>query len=195
MPIPLVSLNVLIYTVLGLYALKASARSGPGPVRLLWRLAALPALAVALGGVQRLALQIAQAGWLPNGSFDVLLFEWQIGQSILVAAIGVAMFVGIRGVERRFAELESVAGAMLGRLAHVDVTSIALTPREQEVLDILGGSTFVDDKTLSEKLGVSPNTVHTHIGTLLKKTKLNDRRDLAVLAYLLHNGEHPPLRT
>ena len=192
MPIPLITLNLLLFAGLGWYDLAMAARSGSDGLRLLWRLAALPAFAVVVGGVQRFALQAARAGWLPDGAQEILLVEWQIGQSMLVAGVALVMLLGIRRLGRRFNELESVAGAMLDRLALVDVTSITLTSREREVLELIGGSALVDDKTLAEKLGVSSATVHTHVTALLRKTKLTDRRDLAVLAYLLRKPPPEP---
>ena len=154
---------------------------------LLWRLMALPAFAVVVGGIQRLAIQAARVGWLPEGSLEFLLVESQISQSIITAVIGLIMFLGVRRVGRRLADVESVAGAVLDRVTRVDVDSLDLTPRQREVLEVLGGSSLVDNKTLSEKLGVSTETVHTHMSALLRKTKLNDRRDLAVVAYLHRN--------
>lgn len=192
MPLPLVVVNILLFAGLGLYALRLAARAPSGGVRLLWRLCTLPALAVVVGGVQRLAVQAARVGWIPETTIDFLLHEWQVVQSLIVVTIGIVMFMGMRRVAGRFAAVESVAGAMMDRLTGIDVDQLKLTPRETEVLEVLGGSSLVDNKTLAEKLSVSPDTVHTHIGSLLKKSKLNDRRDLAVLAYLHRQRTQDP---
>lgn len=184
MPLPLVVVNIVLFAGLGWYALvSASSASWPG-VRLLWRLAALPAFALVVGGLQRLAVQAARVGWIPENTLDFLLVEWQIGQSLIVAVIGVAMIIGMRRVAGRFSDVESVAGAMMDRVSGVEIESLNLTPREVDVLQVLGDSALVDNKTLAEKLGVSADTVHSHVGSLLRKSKLSDRRDLAVVAYL-----------
>ena len=184
MPMPLVVLNIILFGLLGVYALTMAGRSPWRGVRLLWQLLSLPAFAVVVGGLQRLAIQAVRLGWLPEESLEFLLAQYQVAQSLIVAGIGVAMFVGMRRVSHRFSDVESVAGAMMDRITVVDVDSLDLTPREKEVLEVLGGSSLVDNKTLAEKLGVSADTVHSHVGSLLRKSKLSDRRDLAVVAYV-----------
>lgn len=184
MALPLVAINILLFAGLALYALVVAQRVPAEPARQLWRLLVLPAFAVVVGGLRRLAVQAVQIGWLHEDSLDFLLVEWQIGQSVVVAIIGLATVLGIRRVAHRFARLESVAGAMLDRIKDLSLDSLDLTPRERQVLEVLGASTLVDNKTLAENLGVSTETVHSHISALLRKTKLSDRRDLALVAYL-----------
>lgn len=184
MPLPLVVVNIVLFAGLGWYALNSASKETAPDVRLLWRLAALPAFALVVGGLQRLAIQAARVGWIPENTLDFLLVEWQVGQSLIVAAIGIAMIVGMRRVAGRFSDVESVAGAMMNRISGIDLESLELTRREMEVLEVLGDSSLVDNKTLAEKLGVSADTVHSHVGSLLRKSKLSDRRDLAVVAYV-----------
>lgn len=57
------------------------------------------------------------------------------------------------------------------------VASLGLTPRECQVLDLLAsGST---NNELAQALGVSPNTVKTHLASLFAKLKV-DRRVKAI---------------
>lgn len=190
MPIPLVLLNLLLFLGLAVYALSVSKAATSGSIRTLWRLAVLPAAAVILGGFQRLAIQASRAGWLPY-ELDFFLEEWQIAQSVVVAIIGIYTFLGMRRLASRFLDVETVVGDMVDRVKNAALHDLNLTRREQEVLNVIGTSTQIDDRTLAEKLGVSADTAHTHVSNLLRKTKLRDRRDLIVVAFLLRaHGDH-----
>jgi DNA-binding CsgD family transcriptional regulator len=185
MAFALVAFNTLLFAGLAAYALTMAARAQSGSVRWLWRLTALPAAAVVVGGLHRIAVQSARLGWLPEDKLELLLHEWQIVKSLAAAVIGIAAFVGMRHLAGRLSELEWVVGEMLDRAQNVDLEVLELTAREREVLGVIAGSSLIDDKTLAEKLGVSADTVHTHVQRLLRKSKLRDRRDLVVLAFLL----------
>lgn len=189
MPIPLVVFNLLLFVGLGWYVLVVAARAPSASVRLLWRLAVLPIAAIVIGGIQRLAVQAVRVGWLPEETLDLLLDEYQTVQSLVVAAIGIVTFLVVRRLAIRFTDLEVVTGDMVDRVKGIDLDTLRLTRREHDVLEVLGAGTMIDDRTLAEKLMVSPATVHTHVNSLLKKTKLRDRRDLVVVAFLLRTQE------
>jgi DNA-binding CsgD family transcriptional regulator len=185
MAVALVVFNVVLFAGLATYALVVARRTPSRSVRRAWRLAALLAAAMVAGGLHRVAVQAARVGWLPEERLELLLREWLIVKSLAVAAIGIAGFIGMRHLARRFSDLEWIVGEVLDRAQGVDLDALDLTAREQEVLDVIGTSSRIDDKTLAEKLSVSPGTVHTHVRTLLRKTELRNRRDLAVVAFLL----------
>lgn len=185
MPLFLVAFNTLLFAGLAAYALVVASRAGSKSVRWLWRVGALPAAAVVVGGLHRIAVQLARRDWLPEERLEVLLNEFQILKSLAVTVIGLAAFVGMRLLAGRLTELEWVVGEVLDRAQKVDLEALALTAREREVLDVIAVSSAIDDKSLAEKLHVSPETAHTHVQRLLRKTKLRDRRDLVVVAFLL----------
>jgi DNA-binding CsgD family transcriptional regulator len=185
MPLVLVVFNTVLFAGLAVYALVVAAPTQSRSVRWLWRLAALPAAAVVAGGLHRIAIHAARMGWLPEQRLEPLLNEWQIVKSLAVTGIGIAAFLGMRRLACRLSDLEWVVGEVLDRARGVDLDALHLTPRERGVLDVIGVSSRIDDRTLAEKLDVSADTVHTHVRALLRKTKLRDRRDLAVVAFLL----------
>lgn len=67
-----------------------------------------------------------------------------------------------------------------------------LTPREWEVLDQLRGRRTTTE--IAEALGISPETVRTHVKHVLHKTGSSDRRDAVARARQL-NGEAAKSRT
>lgn len=58
--------------------------------------------------------------------------------------------------------------------------STQLTPREIQVLRLL--TTGIGNEKIAENLGISPNTVKTHIQHLLDKTGFTSRTQLAIQA-------------
>ena len=185
MPIYLVALNVLIFTGLGWYVLRVSRTAPTETIYTMWRLAVLPVVAVVLGGLQRVAIQAVRVGWLPDEALELLLEGWQVAQSAIVALIGIYTLIGMKRLADRIFRIQVVIGDMADRVGSMSLEELKLTHREREVLTVIGSSTQIDDRSLSEKLGISPDTAHTHVSSLLKKTKLRDRRDLMVLAYSL----------
>jgi DNA-binding CsgD family transcriptional regulator len=74
-----------------------------------------------------------------------------------------------------------VAGSILDRVSHVDISSLQLSKREEQVLDMIGNGRITDVE-LSESLHISASTVQTHIKNLLRKTGLKSRQDLIAVA-------------
>ena len=66
------------------------------------------------------------------------------------------------------------------RLVAAPLAKVGLSPREKEVLALVAeGRT---NKAIAETLFVSPNTVKTHVASLLSKLHANSRVQLAALA-------------
>ena len=197
MPITFILLNLALFTGLGVYALLLARRTSFESIRLLWHLAVLPVAALVVSGLHRLAVQAARVGWLPAEWTDFLLHEWQVAQSLVVTGIALVTFLGMTRLARRLSDVESLAGELVDRVTHVDLDNLTLTPKEWEVLQVIGSNTPIDDKSLAEKLSVAPSTVHSHVLSLMRKTKLRSRRELSVLAYLdnQHRRRHGPSTT
>ncbi len=180
----LVALNLLAFLLLfaaslRFYKLEASQR-----VRRLWLVVALASAALVVGSLQRVLLQAGALGWISASSQTRVVEDWQVVQSLLVAALAVGVFLIVKGLARSIAASERIAGSILDRVSHVDPTELELTQREQEVLATIG-SGLVTDSDLSTALHISPSTVQTHVKSLLRKTGLNRRQDLIGVAYLV----------
>lgn len=185
MLLTLVLVNTGLFIGLGVYAAREARRLRGGSVGMLWSIALLPIVAVVLGGAQRIALQAIAFDRLATTYWRFLVETWQATQTLIVGAIGLATFVRMRRLSARMYDVELIAGNLVDRVKAMSFREFHLTNRESEVLHLIGTSEQVDDRTLARKLSISPATVHTHVMRLLKKTKLRDRRDLAVLAVLL----------
>ena len=56
-----------------------------------------------------------------------------------------------------------------------------LTPREQEILDLLAGG--LDQRAIAERLVISPKTVATHIQRILGKLGVRSRAQAVAFAH------------
>lgn len=107
--------------------------------------------------------------------------------TVMVAAVVVGCLVrDVRLLWNQLVRLEVVAGSVLRRVSRVE--PVHLTPKEAEVLRLLGEASRIDDASLADDLCLSRATVHSHISSLLRKTSLHDRRDLAAYAQLRRGG-------
>ena len=84
-------------------------------------------------------------------------------------------------VDESLAVLEAAHGVVANSPAH-RATSLAqsLSPREQEVLALVAAGR--SNKAIAEELYVSPNTVKTHVASLLNKFQVDSRTHLAAIA-------------
>jgi DNA-binding NarL/FixJ family response regulator len=86
-----------------------------------------------------------------------------------------------------------VAGAPAGVAAPAAETLERLTPREREVLALVGRGH--SNAEIAEQLVLSPLTAKTHVARLFSKLGARDRAQLVVTAYesgLVRPGAHPP---
>jgi DNA-binding CsgD family transcriptional regulator len=133
---------------------------------------------LAYGGL--LALGTLALSWL-NYHRMALAFPWQV-QVLGVAAV--FLVLGVWAGARLFAgrgEVPAFDGNPEAR------RSLGLSERETEVLGLLAAG--LSNKEIAARLGVSPNTVKTHVARLLEKLDARRRteailkaRELGILA-------------
>jgi two-component system nitrate/nitrite response regulator NarL len=73
-----------------------------------------------------------------------------------------------------------VAGARTSEEEHVALLAALLTPREHEVLELLVAG--ASGERIAKELGISPNTVRTHVQNVLNKLQVNSRLEAATFA-------------
>ncbi len=86
-----------------------------------------------------------------------------------------------------------VSGAPAGVAPPAAETLERLTPREREVLSLVGRGH--SNAEIAERLVLSPLTAKTHVARLFSKLGARDRAQLVVMAYesgLVRPGAHPP---
>ena len=114
---------------------------------------------------------------LAAGAF---LLQW-LQYNYLVRAFSTEIYIGL--IALIFAGLGVWAGMRLARRPasatfeknKAAIASLGITLREQEVLALLAAGK--SNKEIADKLGVSPNTVKTHVARLLEKLEARRRTD------------------
>jgi DNA-binding CsgD family transcriptional regulator len=177
----LVAFNAILFLVLTVWSLRLWRHEPSRRTRMLWLTVALVSGALVFGAIQRLLLQAALLDWIDVSATESVLMNWQFIQSIVVGVLAVTAFVSMRRVAASMVVSERVAGSILDRVSHVDISSLQLSKREEQVLDMIGNGRITDVE-LSESLHISASTVQTHIKNLLRKTGLKSRQDLIAVA-------------
>lgn len=139
-------------------------------------------VAFAVGSLHRLAVQAVLNDWLPQATFEPLLTEFQIAQSIVAMAAAWLVLRKLQVVASPLAEIERVLGAFVDRVADVaPMDQLGLSKREQEVLEVMRRGAITDAEIAAE-LHIASETARSHVKSIFRKTGLADRRDLVVLA-------------
>jgi len=146
----LVGLNGVLF--LGIFVLSLRYRkreSSPRMIRL-WTIVALVSGALVVGAIQRVLVQASTLDWLPRSALESATTDWQLIQSTVVSILAVLAFTRVRDLAKTFAASERVAGSILDRVRHVDLDAMDISPRESEVLNLIG-SGLLTDAELSER--------------------------------------------
>jgi len=130
-------------------------------------------------------------------AFALAALEW-LQVRYMVRAVSPELYIGVLALA--FTALGIWAGQRLTPRPAADgpfarneaaIRSLGLTPRECEILDLLASGR--SNKELARSLGISPNTVKTHVARLYEKLGV-DRRIRAVeearVLALIPRGDH-----
>lgn len=180
----LVVVNALAFLVLVIMSLRLRRREKIVWIRRLWTIVALASGAVVLGSFQRMTIQAASVGWLPETAADRVTSDLQVPQSLIVLALLVGAFATLKKLSDSMAVSDRLSASLLDRVRHVNPKTLHLTNRETEVLALIGKGVTADSD-LAAALHISASTVQSHVKSLLKKTELNSRMDLVAVAMLV----------
>lgn len=188
--IVVITANTVIFGWLAVNALlRARKSSGPG-IRRLHVAAGAASAAVAVGGIQRVALQSVVIGWLPEDALGIILERLALAQALVVALLAATAWRLLRAVRERATTSDSILAAF-GEEAHpVDWAAVKLTSRQAEVLEVMAGGVLADSR-IAEALDISIETVRSHVKAIFKATGSTSRIEL-VVAYHQHGDPHPP---
>jgi DNA-binding NarL/FixJ family response regulator len=134
------------------------------------RVVALTALAD--GNLVREALQAGFSGYITKDT-QADMFVRAV-QGVLDGQIVVPERLGKTAFEPAAVEVSSLERSTAGLLAR------QLTPRELEVLEMLARGAGGGE--IAQRLGVSPNTVRTHVQGILSKLQVHSRLEAAAFA-------------
>lgn len=179
--------NFALFAWLAYVSVQRSRTEGSARLRSVALVTAAVSVAFMLGAIQRMALQAVRAGWLPEGTTDVLLSDWQAVQSLAALGIGIFAAMTLHRVWGPLANAERMVEVLTERVAPTDVPLDELTPREREVLEAIA-SGILTDRDLAEALFISPSTARTHVKNMLRKTGLTNRRELMLVGVSQSNG-------
>jgi DNA-binding NarL/FixJ family response regulator len=112
-----------------------------------------------------LALAVAALQWLEH-RFVMRAFSFEIYVALVAAGfVALGLWAGMRLTPRP-------AGTVFER-NEAAIRSIGLTSREFEILELLASGQ--SNKELARTLGISPNTVKTHVARLYEKLEVANR--------------------
>jgi len=159
----------------------AALHAPRGPFRVLSLGGATVCLLLVFSSLHHLLLAAARAGLLPSHWVDWLLGPIAALQATLAVLVGVSAVVVARQYWHRVGRAHTMVGLLTDRLpSDATARQAGLTPREQEVLDLIRRG-LISDREVAEALQISPATAATHVQRILRKTGLHNRRDLMLL--------------
>lgn len=179
----LLAANAMLFAGMGIWGL-LMARGWRSPrLRPFGWLIAAVCVAFLLGSVQRLGLQAHRHGLVNDGFNDLLLADLQVVKSTLALLLGIVGVVLIRRLHLEMRRMSRVVSVMTERVTMTgSVSELGLTPRELQVLEIIGQGTM-SDQQIAEELQIAGATAKTHVRNILRKAGLSNRRDLLVLVH------------
>lgn len=171
--------NTVLFAFLAYDLFARATRSTTKGLRRIRLASGAACAAVALGGVQRLLLQAIHLDAVSVSFTDFVLEDQALVQSVVVAALGIFAWRSLRKVEADVMTAESLLNAFGAEVGDVDWSEVNLTRRQEEVLKLVGRG-VVNDAQLADELGVSTETVRSHVKAVMKKVGVSSRIELAV---------------
>jgi len=172
---------VLLLTALTVGLGIAARRARPGALRALSLGGAAICLLLAIASLHHLLMVAAHVGLLAPQWVDWLLGPLAAIQATLAAVVAIAAVVLVRHYWHRLRRANTMVEVLTGRLPpNAHARQAKLTPREQEVLDLIRKGVITDHE-IARALHIAPATAATHVQNILHKTQLHNRHDLMLL--------------
>lgn len=87
----------------------------------------------------------------------------------------------VKDVAEPLRKAERMMGVLSTQIPETSIRDMGLTAREIEVVSVIASGSLTDQQ-IAEKLFISKATAATHVRNVLKKSSLNNRRDLMLLS-------------
>ncbi|HSK22695.1 MAG TPA: LuxR C-terminal-related transcriptional regulator [Egicoccus sp.] len=184
----LIVINGLGFASVGFLAAVLFRRDESDKVRRISMIVSICCVAFMLGSVHRLGQHAARNGWIEAIQEEQWATEIQLARSIVVLALTLVALIILKRVASDIRREESTLRALTGLVGtYPELHEVNLTPREHEVLSLMGFG-LVSDEHIASRLVISPHTARTHVRNIMKKAGVASRRDLVVLT--LRSSSH-----
>ena len=180
--IALIGGNTAVFALLAASSARRAFRSRLSGSRRIRIAAAAACGAVSVGGIQRLVLQGIHSGLIAPAISDPILEGQALIQSIIVAVLGGLCWWSLRSAERDVITAEQMLAAFASGLGDIAWSDVRLTRRQTEVLSLISQGVLTDVR-LAQELGVSVETVRSHVKAVLKAVGVSTRIELAVAVH------------
>jgi DNA-binding CsgD family transcriptional regulator len=175
------TLAALLLSVLAVGLVIAARRAPGGPFRALSAGGAAVCLLVVIASLHHLLLVAAHVGLLASHWADWLFGPLAAIQATLAFVVGISAVLLARHYWHRLGRARTMVEVLTDRLpSDAHARQAGLTPREQEVLDLIRRGA-ITDREIALALHIAPATAATHVQRILRKTRLHNRRDLMLL--------------
>ena len=172
---------VLLLSSLAVGLAIAARRGRPGALRALSLGGAAVCLLLAIASLHHMLLVAAHVGLLALPLGGLVAGPLAAIQATLAVLVGVAAVVLVRYYWQRLGRAHTMVEVLTDRLPRdARVRQARLTPREQEVLDLIRKG-VITDREIARALHIAPATAATHVQHILHKTRLHNRHDLMLL--------------
>ena len=180
----LIFINAVLLALLGLSAL-AAVRRGETPIlRDLALVVSVVCAVLFVGSLDRLGIQAARAGWVPDAVREFIFGYWDYIQTAVSMIVGIWAIRFVRKVEYPLIRAERMVEILAGHIPlSISVSELELTARELEVLNVMVTG-LIADREIAAALYIAPATVGTHVHNILKKAGLHNRNELLLIGGL-----------
>lgn len=176
------SINIILFTIVAVQSWRLGRKVPTPRARTQAYLLTLVSAAFVVGSAQRVGLQLVELGILEETSQDELVGLVQLLTGLGALFLIVPALWMLRQLTAVFAKSDRFVSVLTDRVRlDGSVSEAGLTARELNVLEHLAQG-ILSDADLAEVLYISPATAATHVRNIMKKTGVNRRHELMLLA-------------
>ena len=174
--------NFILFAVLGVQSWRLGRRISSPRARTQAHLLVLVCVAFVAASTLRIGLQLVDVGALGESSREVLLTWVQFITGVGALVVIIPALWMLRRLTALFAKTDQFVTVLTDKvMLDASVSEAGLTARELEVLEHVAEGTL-SDAELAQVLYISPATAATHVRNIMKKTGVNRRHELMLLA-------------
>lgn len=176
------TLNIVLFSIVGVQSWRLGRKIPTPRARTQAYLLTLVSAGFVVAAAQRVGLQLVELGVLGDSFRDDLVGPVQLVTGLAALVLIVPALWMLRQLTAVFAKSDRFVSVLTDRVRlDGSVSEAGLTARELNVLEHLAQG-ILSDADLAEVLYISPATAATHVRNIMKKTGINRRHELMLLA-------------